>query len=431
MPIVVDRQASPRGLIHGFDEEVAAKLAELVPSAVILAGAQRTSAVRQEEFDVVFAGAGLDAFAFHLYAVGFGAAGSCGRAVSPQMPQYVNNNVGFAGFTVAREFLIPDDLPEEVRPLVTTDLLPLVRSRPRNHYLAERTNNHVVVDAPQYVSPFLSTTEPRHLAGRFARPGNKSEVWALPEGADVVAWARAALLYWRTVDPERFPQGPDWRGATEWATPAERAIVAAIEAGQHALQEGIARQEADLASLRLRLVAARDAADLAERRLLTAQDEELVEAVGNSLHALGFTVTKMDEILPAGDKREDLRIMQPDVQNWECIAEVRGYGRGAQLNDLLRIQGRFAPRYAAEKGGQLPSRRWYIVNAFLNRDPAMRDLPLQSNPAEVAQFADDDGLILDTRDLLRLHLAVMAGVVTPEDARRQLSTATGRFTYPP
>ncbi len=161
-----------------------------------------------------------------------------------------------------------------------------------------------------------------------------------------------------------------------------------------------------------------------DRRLLTAQGDDLVEEVQACLEELGFIVVNVDrEITSEGDRLEDLRVKDPDNSDWIALAEVRGYRRGAQLNDLLRI-GRFVARYVGETG-KMPTASWYIVNHTLAQDPATRPSPLAGNPNEVDTFADGGGLIVDSRFLFRIRMDVRSGRVQPRQARDRLIASTG------
>jgi hypothetical protein len=105
------------------------------------------------------------------------------------------------------------------------------------------------------------------------------------------------------------------------------------------------------------------------------------------------------------------------------MVEVRGYKRGAQLKDLLRL-GRFRTRFVQEEF-RLPNAMWYVVNQFAEDDPAARPPVLSANPNEMATFAEDDGMAIDTADLLRLWLAVQAGIRSTDEVRSALVRLTG------
>jgi hypothetical protein len=76
------------------------------------------------------------------------------------------------------------------------------------------------------------------------------------------------------------------------------------------------------------------------------------------LRLFGLTVVDADELSEnAQFKQEDLRIIDGD---WVCLAEVKGYKKGAKASDLLQI-GKAVEVYI-ERGNKRPDARWYIVN---------------------------------------------------------------------
>jgi hypothetical protein len=130
-----------------------------------------------------------------------------------------------------------------------------------------------------------------------------------------------------------------------------------VEAVERTQQEHVAvvkAAEQAAADAESRLAEVRAEADSGLRRLLTAQGDDLVAAVAQSFESLGFKVRDMDEEWPKGDKREDLRVQDPARGRWEAVIEVRGYTKGAQQGDLLRIS-RFVTRYLKDEQ-RLPTR---------------------------------------------------------------------------
>jgi hypothetical protein len=214
-----------------------------------------------------------------------------------------------------------------------------------------------------------------------------------------------------------------------WLTPAERSQIAQIEAVASERDALILALDQRATAAEKALASASEAADQTERHLITAQGPDLVNAVIAALRAFGFGVQDMDEVWADNDRREDLRVTTPDDPNWEALAEVRGYASGAKVSDLIRIQGRFVPRYFVEKG-KSPTAAWYIATQFLREDPATRPLILQTNPEEVEEFGSSSGLCIDTRDLLRLWLGVQAGDLAPSAVRTLLTSSRGRLVIP-
>jgi hypothetical protein len=242
-----------------------------------------------------------------------------------------------------------------------------------------------------------------------------------------MTWVELAMVNWAAADPGRFPGAPNWRYTREWATPEERALDEALEGLTADHDAANQKYELDRTAAEAALATSRQTGDELERLLLTAQGDELVRAVSACLSAFGFHVKDMDAVFPAGQKREDLRV-RPPADPWTAITEVRGYKDGAQTNDLLRI-GRFAVLYAKDEG-RIPEASWYVVNQFKDEAPRSRDQALASTPDDLKTFADAGGLVIDTRDLLRLWLAVQAGSVTSSEAQSRLMGATGRFAFP-
>ena len=150
--------------------------------------------------------------------------------------------------------------------------------------------------------------------------------------------------------------------------------------------EAVARYEEEKQSLYAELAGASETAEAGPRRLLTAQGEGLKVEVAAALSDLGFEVTDADaQHAQKGDLLEDLRVLDPEDPGWVALAEVRDYGGGAKVGDLLRI-GRFVSRYSAAEG-RPPSAAWYVVNQFVDSDPGSRPQPLASNAGSVGARA--------------------------------------------
>jgi hypothetical protein len=108
-------------------------------------------------------------------------------------------------------------------------------------------------------------------------------------------------------------------------------------------------------------------------RLLTAQDEPLVEAVGDALSALGFEVPHMDPIHVANHnvRFEDLQVRDPDDPAWSAIVEVKGFKRGVKVNEIGRITRHLNARFCQDHSHP-PSAVWAIANHDLSDDPDQR-----------------------------------------------------------
>jgi hypothetical protein len=278
------------------------------------------------------------------------------------------------------------------------------------------------------MQPLLVTTEPTAVAGIFQRRGGSAACLALPEGSNIVAWTRPAVEVWSEVAPERFPAPPAWEHGERWMTSGERRRVKELEAVDSEWQEVRAGFAKRRAAAQEELIQARAEADAHQRRLLVAQGDDLVAAVTEALEAIGFEGRNMDEVWPQNDRREDLRVTARDHPGWNAIVEVRGYVRGAKQSDLLRISGRFVPRYMEDEG-KAPSSAWYIVNHDLRRDPSQGDEVLAGNEAEITEFANGvaAGLVVDTVTLFKVLISVEAGAIDAPAARAELIGQKGIF----
>lgn len=434
---VFGRRQRPRLLVLGVDEgsEFGRHLTELVPTIRFLQGPNELeTGVRQLDWDalVIWDYSKVPGVAPHLFVLQFGGDDADGL----EIPDIGYGEVSWGPYTVATEYLIPDAVPVDVARLVRSDLVPLaleVLHLPTIEFRIRSYRSAVDLSSATtaaIVGGFLSDPDGLSVAGRFVRSGGVSEWWMLP--ADGIAhperWAALALETWRGRNEERFPGEASWRTRAEWQTPDEIAVHEERRRLEQDWADAARAYEQEQAALDLRLSEATQAADEGERRLLTAQGEELVAEVVATLREVGFTVVDVDaELSVEGDRREDIRVSHPSAPGWLALGEVRGYSKGAQLNDLLRLS-RFVSRFAREEGRE-PDSVWYVVNHSLNTDPTVRSQPLAGNAEEVATFAEGGGLVIDTSQLFQLRSSVRRGLVGPADAAQALRETRGQFTW--
>ncbi len=435
---VIGEQAKPRALIFGFDDAMAKRIGALFGSWKPI---KDFGEVDQQEWDVVVTTRSVVQAEHHLYVIATGcdayALGMGGQVPSafgpfhnPAEPDNIYKGwINFTGDSRARELEVPAGLPSSITRLIETQLVPLSRQETVHRWLAPS------VTSPEYdqawenaLEPFLTTRRNQCLAGRFPRPGAESECWCFPSYAVSLAPAivEVALGEWRKRDSRTFPQS-DWSNNPQWRTPTENRITGELDELQ-AKRQAVLRQLGEAQErLETELLEAKRNAEGRERLLLTGQRDDLVGVTIDCLSDLGFGVTNMDEIYPAGELREDLQVTTPEVPDWIALVEVRGYRRGAQTTDLQRIE-RFRRRYLRDNGRDADA-AWYIVNQFNTGDPGTRPPVLVSNEDDLALFADDNGLAIDTTDLFRLWMAVKDGRVTSEQARPLLVGKRGRFEF--
>ncbi|WP_431950290.1 hypothetical protein [Nocardia lijiangensis] len=322
------------------------------------------------------------------------------------------------------ELVIPDNLDTDWRELAKTILLPILKLEP-----LPRTGFGSWEDTNQprgYVIPLITDLDGVALAMRYRPPIGPLDCLYLPRAInDLTPWALAAFREWAKSAPETFPSEPEWTSDPRWMTTGELNAQEEVGSLRSAMQQAMAEMQANLEEAERRLGVAQAAAHGAERLLLTGTGTSLVTAVYDALVRLGFMVLDMDAT-GAREKREDLRVSDG---GWQAICEVKGYGKGASTTDLLKI-GRFESLFTRETG-DLPDAKWYIANQFRDRNPSTRQPLLKGQDDSVEEFAAENGLVLDTRELFQLDKAVASGRLEKDEARRLLREARGRFLFDP
>ncbi|WP_024285336.1 hypothetical protein [Cellulomonas sp. KRMCY2] len=255
--------------------------------------------------------------------------------------------------------------------------------------------------------------------------------WALPaETAGHREWLLYVLDQLRVYDPDKFPSDPSWQTRETWAPPPlgvvmrRRADLEVDWAAAQTVFEEKRRELAEEVESQVRVAAA------GVWRLLTAQGDDLIAAVTDALRDLGFDVRDMDGHHDAktGAKLEDLRVSDSDDHAWECLVEVKGYTKGAKVNDVQQITGRPSVHYAAEEG-RPPSSVWHVVNSFLGTDPSSRPPAIPSD-LDLNPLTTADGALIDTRDLYLAWRDVATGTVTAAEVRESLRQAVTRWRRP-
>lgn len=441
----------PAALLEELPDEVASEVEPLFPTCRRV-GAREV--VHEDDWDVLVTGAKAIDRASHMYVVAFGAnrldipydeSGSAGTSELLRGTVLALNRS-----TLAMELSVPTDVREALGALVHTDLVPVFAGMTERPTLGlyspwsalGRGGTHSVgaeVPAPilALVRPLLLAGGDSTLAGRFTRSAgwekragpecSGGELWFLPaEVEEHAAWVLEALRHWQTLDPTRFPAPPDWWRTGDWATPEQvsaREALAHLAAERATVVQALERRQVELTAASR---AADDGAKLGPLRLLTEDGDDLELAVLEALTSFGFAARKMDEVHPGNDRREDLRVTDTDEPSWECLVEIKGYGRGAAVNDLARLS-RWSARYAVEKG-RLPGAMWHVVNHFRDTDPNGRPIAIP-NDDDLADFAADGGTLIDTRQIFRAWRDVTTGAIRAESVRSSLKAARGRWSY--
>lgn len=334
----------------------------------------------------------------------------------------------------SRTLHVGEQLTDDVRRLITTEALPWLEGQEVIPYLQLRSgwesgssSKDIDGDVTALWDRFVTDADGNVVLGAFPR-GENSSCWAVPYSSDMPdLWLAAALQAWRKTDAGRFPDVAPWRAREPWVTSNERRLTRQLDA--LAAERDHAVSEFDQRELELRS-AAQDAqlqAEQGPRRLLTAQSEDLVDAVKDAFGQLGYLVTDVDEErgVTGMVRVEDLHLTDPDKPERRIIAEVKGYTAGAKARDLIQISQHVA-RYI-QREGVPPDQSLYVVNQFLGKDPDLRHPPLVGDAEGVDAFADGGGLIIDTRALFQLAEMVTDGRRSQGDARLQIASQLGVF----
>ncbi|EME18523.1 hypothetical protein G419_16610 [Rhodococcus triatomae BKS 15-14] len=266
-----------------------------------------------------------------------------------------------------------------------------------------------------------------HAIAVIYRPpaGGAREVWYLPGQAigalDPVL--HLAFEEWNAQDPKRFPSSPKWASDVRWMSVRQQEQIESVRAQIDAAREEIARLTDTITAGEVKLDdLQRDTEQSPQRRLLTDHDNSLVGAVLYALTTLGFVVVDLDKQVAEGEpKMGDLSVADDD---WMAVVEVKGYTKGAKANDLLTVARH---RRVYEKKYRDVQRMWYVANSFRIDSPDSRPGILDGSDEHIEDFAQDDGLAIDTRDLFDLLKQVESGILDPAAARETLKTQTGRF----
>lgn len=246
-----------------------------------------------------------------------------------------------------------------------------------------------------------STDSP--LAVYFLRENTGLGVGWLPSvDTNRAVWVELLVTEWAQSNKDTFPSFGDWIDSPEWMVAEEEQILSQIQTLEQKKQESVIKIDNEIGELTSALATARANANKGQRRLITAQGDELVAEVAKTLEDIGFSVTPVDQLVGKKPKREDLRLRHVGKggEEWNAIVEVRGYARsGGTTGDLLRLN-RFADLYK-EETGQAPDKRIYIVNGELELLPSQRQEPLASATEDLQIFSESGGILIRSIDLFR------------------------------
>ena len=279
----------------------------------------------------------------------------------------------------------------------------------------------------------IETTSGNPVALRLVLPprstaadGDSSRPLALllPEISNLAAWFRAFLSELHESDRTRVPQAPPrLTQPSDWYTPQEKAL--ADRTSQ--IKSELERLSDERDQLQTQLAAEGEIADQGIRRILWADGDDLVAAVGQVLTALGLEVRDMDEERSPGEpKREDLRLTRQICHGWEAMVEVKGYTSGTRTNDARQIR-EHREHYIKEEG-RSPDLTIWLANPFRTMDPSSRHAPDQNAEEAAANVGAVHVLALD---LYRQWALVAADRLEAETVVQSLANADPGLWTPP
>ena len=233
---------------------------------------------------------------------------------------------------------------------------------------------------------------------------------AIPARADVVEWYRAFCEHIHEMDDSIVPEPPPKVARpAEWRTAHELEAAAQLERIEVEIAELLRWRNEARASL---ASASRDA-ELGERWMLWASDDDLVGSVRMSLEDLGLQVEETDQ-----EGREQLRVTSDELPEWVALVDVASFDAAPTMADL-KLLNQHRMNYIAETGSQ-PSQIWWVVNDHCALDPSHRPqtLELLSGAAELV-----DVVAFSTRDLFLLGRDTAMEQLDPATTRKLLTGA--------
>lgn len=280
----------------------------------------------------------------------------------------------------------------------------------------------IVVNKKNEVLGFV--TDPKNSPFK----SNKYKACLQWQPQNAVGCINTIIEYWAHSVPEDHPFHIPWGAQRDWMTPEEREAFDEIESLNKEEEVELLRINTARTGAAQRLHAHRLTAEQGIKKLLTTQDEELVDITVITLRSMGFSVRNLDDTSPTGQRIEDLEITHTDFDGKTILCEVKGFDKsGGKLSDLARLR-KHINRFNREQQRE-PYRSWFIVNGQSLKPPTLRDQPYKSDREAVRSLEEEGILVISTCDLYRL---INDERLTP-DARRDalLKKMGGVFRYPP
>jgi hypothetical protein len=416
-------------LLEDLPQDVLTKeFLELVPTIKLVTNTER---VHEDEYDILVTFAQNAARrSAHLHVLSFGA-DTAGGFVEDRTKYFFVRDVS----TLANELAIPPDVPPALAALLKTSVIP---NMPEGHKRAWRLVKPVqgykatIAEDGNLASrciPLVHIGAEQSVYALLTERGGKLNLVLPAETQQHEAWLRLFLDMVGNVDPDSVPPDLDWKISERWSPPEVSKHVGDLQALRQAHEEALKEFHRREQEIQAQLEESTRLADEGTRRILTTDGDELVEAVTTVLEDLGFKVRDMDDHHDerTGAKLEDLRVEDPSDADWLTLVEVKGYAKGAKVNDVPQITGRPAVSYTKETG-QEPPAVWHIVNAWRGTNPSTRVQAIP-NDDDLRPLTEASGALIDTRDLFEVWRDVSAGIADAESVRASLRAAKTRWQW--
>lgn len=419
-------QPRPRVLFEQIPDGELADLVRLVPSFKLI---QEDENVHETEYDILVTFADdAGKRGKHLHVLSFGA------TAGTSTEQYAFQR---DAETLANEVTISTDVSPAIAALLKSTVIPHVQEGKKYAWRLFYVEGHmwqesVTGNLAGRCTPLLHLSKEEFVyAFSNRRDGNSGGLHlALPNITQRPAdWLRLFLDLVAVIDPGSVPPDTEWKTSERWSPPEVSGFLQDLQALTDEHAKAISEFQGRELALNEQLKQAARRADEGSGRLLTADGDDLTAAVLEAFTDLGFIVRDMDDHHDekAGAKLEDLRVDDVSVPDWHCIAEVKGYTKGAKVNDVSQITGRPVAAFTKETG-DFPSTVWHIVNAWRGTSPSTRPVAIP-NDDDLKPLTDAAGALIDTRDLFEAWRDVQAGKVEADAVRESLHSALTRWTY--
>jgi hypothetical protein len=336
-----------------------------------------------------------------------------------------SSDIQLEGSVAGREVRVVSNLPELIKDIIKTSLIPVVNLRHSQVGFIRTGDQTLAKSGLKAFHPFLVGPQNCILAGSFEKLSGSS-VWVVPNDLpNISEWFDLALSEWHSINAKNFPGIGAWQTSLAWFTKEERAIEKEILRTQKELADSEREFHLKLDQYYAARQGISDQASLGRKRLLWAQDSALQEAVLEALSDIGFEVEDMDPKWADREFREDYRVRDPDDEDWMVIADATGVTTGAKGSKIASVIG-YVTKYVIEESPKTAPGIWILVNHLIERDPDSRGELYRGD--DIGVLISQSGLAISTSGLFVLVEAVSGNETNSRALRAWLRSSFGQIT---